>query len=140
MKKYFFILIVFISYSCNIDNCSKNLSFKLDYHLFEKIKINNRTYCELVNGALEGNEILILDLSKVSIDDFGSYQHGAVLIDIIDKITIGEYLKIISSLTKKEKKQLYYTIWAGLEFTPNPKYKDKRMENVFPELSELLSP
>ena len=39
-------------YSCHSDNCSKNLSFELDYHLFEDIKINGKTYCELVNGGL----------------------------------------------------------------------------------------
>ena len=51
MRKYFLILIVSFLYSCHSDNCSKNLSFELDYHLFEDIKINGKTYCELVNGA-----------------------------------------------------------------------------------------
>lgn len=44
----------------------------------------------------------------------------------------------MSSLSEKEKKQLYYTIWAGLEFTSNPKYEGKHIETIFPELKELL--
>lgn len=47
-------------------------------------------------------------------------------------------MKIVSSLSEKEKKQLYYTIWAGLEFTPNPKYKGKYIETIFPKLKKLL--
>ena len=138
MRKYFLILIVSFLYSCHSDNCSKNLSFELDYHLFEDININGKTYCELVNRALKGDKDSILNLSKISVGDFGSYQHGAVLIEIIDIVTIDKYLIIVSSLSEKEKKQLYYTIWAGLEFTPNPKYEGKHIETIFPELKELL--
>lgn len=138
MRKYFLIIMVSFLYSCHSDNCSKKLSFELDYHLFEDIKINGKTYCELVNGALKGDKDSILNLSKISVGDFGSYQHGVVLIEIIDIVTVDKYLMIVSSLSEKEKKQLYYTIWAGLEFTPNPKYKGKHIETIFPELKELL--
>ena len=55
MRKYFLIIMVSFLYSCHSDNCSKKLSFELDYHLFEDIKINGKTYCELVNAALKGD-------------------------------------------------------------------------------------
>lgn len=138
MKNSAFILMFFVLYSCNSDNCSKNVGFKLDYHRFKDVRVNGKTYCELVNKSLKGDKKSILNLSKISIGDFGSYQHGAVLIEVIDKVTIVEYLKIVSSLNEKEKKKLYYTIWAGLEFTPNPKYESKNIQKLFPELTELL--
>lgn len=139
MKKIVVISIILLFLcSCNTDNCSKKLGFELDYHLFDRINIGGKSYCDLVNGAMSGSNEYILDLSKVDIGDFASYQHGAVLIEIIDKISESEYLKLINQLNDKEKKNIYYKIWAGLEFTPNPKYKKKHIEIAFPELTKHL--
>lgn len=139
MKRRFLMLIItMLLCSCNTDNCSEKLGFKLDYHLFDDIKINGKSYCDLVNEAMSGNKESVLELSKINIGDFASYQHGAVLIEVIDKLSEPEYLKIIESLDDKERKAVYYKIWAGLEFTPNPKYEKKHIEVAFPELTKEL--
>ncbi|MBK8968383.1 MAG: hypothetical protein IPM36_17305 [Lewinellaceae bacterium] len=106
-------------YSCNTDNCSDKLGFKIDYHLFDDIKIDGKSYCDLVNGAIKADKGCVLALSKVNVGDFASYQHGAVLIEVIDKLTEPEYLKIISKLDDKERKAIYYSyVWAGLGIYP----------------------
>ena len=140
MKKIFFFFVTLISlFSCNTDNCSKNLGFNLDYHLFDDIKVNGNTYCQLVNKALRGNKQAIIDLSKIEVGDGASYQHGAVLIEVIDKISEKEYLNTISSLSNKEKKTIYYSfIEAGLEYTSNEKYRKKNIEIAFPKLSKVI--
>ncbi len=140
MKRIFTIsAIALFLYSCNIDNCSDKLGFKLDYHLFDEINMNGKTYCVLVNEALKGDKESILELSKINVSDFATYQHGAVLIEVINKMTESEYLKIINQLDDKERKAIYYSyVWAGLEFTPNPKYKKKHIEIAFPELTKQL--
>lgn len=140
MKRIMFLFVLLALYSCNSDNCSKNLGFKLDYHLFDDINVNNKSYCQLVNDALEGNKEAILDLSKVNVSDFASYQHGAVLIEVIDKITLDKYLEIVSTVSDKDKRKLYHTIWAGFEFTTNPKFVNKKIDIAFPKIIELLAP
>lgn len=140
MRRIFIIsAIALFLYSCNTDNCSEQLGFKLDYHLFDEINMNGKSYCDLVNGALKGDKESVLELSKVSVGDFASYQHGAVLIEVINKLTESEYLKIISNLDPKEKKAVYYSyVWAGLDYTPNPKFSKKHIEVAFPELTKQL--
>ena len=140
MRRIFVILfIALFLHSCNTDNCSDNLGFKLDYHLFDNINMNGKSYCDLVNGALKADKQSVLELSKVEVGDFASYQHGAVLIEVINKLTESEYLKIINQLNDKEKKAIYYSyVWAGLEYTPNPKFAKKHIEVVFPELTKQL--
>lgn len=132
-------VIALLLHSCNTDNCSDKVGFKLDYHLFDQIKVNGKSYCDLVNGAMKGDEKSITALSKVNVGDGASYQHGAVLIEVIDKLSEKEYLKIISQLNEKERRAIYYSyVWAGLNFTSNPKYKKKHIEKVFPELTKEL--
>jgi hypothetical protein len=140
MRRIFIISIISLFfYSCNTDNCSDKLGFKLDYHLFDDIKMNGKSYCDLVNGALNGDKECVLELSKINVGDFASYQHGAVIIEVINKLTESEYLKIINRLDDKEKRAIYYSyVWAGLEFTPNPKFRKKHIEGAFPELTKQL--
>jgi hypothetical protein len=127
---------MFICFSCNCDNCSKNLGFKVDYHLFENINIDGKSYCDLVNGAMNKDKRCILELSKLHPSDFASYQHGAVLIEVINVTTESEYLKIIDHLDSKSKIAIYYTLWAGCEFTKNPKFAKKSVEEVFAEVAQ----
>ncbi len=140
MRRIFVVLAtVLFLHSCNTNNCSDKLGFELDYHLFDEININGKSYCDLVNEALKNDKESILELSTINVSDFASYQHGAVLIEVINKVTESEYLKIIKKLDDKERKAIYYSyIWAGLEFTPNPKYKKKTIEIAFPELTKQL--
>lgn len=137
-QKAIILAITLILNSCNIDNCSQQLGFKLDYHLFNEVNINGMSYCALVNKSLEGDKECILILSKLDVTDFASYQHGAVLIEVIDKITELEYLKLIEPLSKKQKYAIYYKLWAGLEFTQNKRYKGKNIDTAFPILIKYL--
>ena len=101
--------IALLLHSFNIDNCSEKLGFKLDYHLFDHIKVNGKSYCDIVNSALKGDKEFIVILSKVNVGDFASYQHGAVLIEVINIISESEFLKLINQLDDKEKKAIYYS-------------------------------
>lgn len=139
-KIFFYFLVILFMYSCNVDNCSKNLGFKLDYHLFEYIKVDGDTYCELINKSLKKDSKAILKLSKITLNDgVSSYQHGAVLLEVIDKLGELRYCEIIDKMSEKEKRKVYYAILAGLDYTENPKYFGKKIEDVFPKLRKLLN-
>ena len=106
MKKSIFFIVVLILISCNTDNCSSKLDFKLDYHLFDSVNIDDSNYCDLVLQSLDKNRRSIVKISKVDLSDFASYQHGAVLVNIIEKYGEEEYVnEIFNNLSTEEKKK-----------------------------------
>lgn len=125
--------------ACNLDTCSKRLGFSLDYYMFEKVRVGRSTYCELVNQSLDGNETAITNLSKVDVYDGASYQHGAVLIEVIDKISERKYLDLIQTqLPENMRRRTLSYLHAGMDYTENAKYKGKKMEEAFPLLSQFI--
>jgi hypothetical protein len=140
MRKAYLVLIFMTSlYSCNQDNCSKNIGFKLDYHLFDQINVGGKTYCELVNEALQGDVGAIANLSKVEVHDGATYQHGRVLIKVIEKLSETKYIAVLANFTDKEKKLVYYSLWAGLQYNSDSRsQKAQFVEIAFPQLGKYL--
>lgn len=134
----YIVILLFALNSCNVDNCSSKLKFKLDYYAFQDISVDGNSYCDLVNKSLSGDATSILHLSKIVLYDGASYEHGAVLIEIIDTISELKYCEIISVLTNDELRILLSTIKAGLDYTPNKKYSRKNFKDIFPILSNRI--
>jgi hypothetical protein len=125
-----------IFYSCNKDNCSTKLGFTLSYNLFDDIDVNGDTYCDLVSKSLNDNEKSITELCKLKFNDGASYEHGAAIIEVINKISEKKFTAIFRKLDNEEKKYLYNSIlFAGLEFTNNLNYKGKHISKAFPLLT-----
>lgn len=118
-RKIFLVLCLvggIIFQSCNIDNCSKNFSFKLDYHLFDHVYVEGQTYSDLVNNSLEGDSVAIIRLSLLrDFDGWAFQEHGMVILDIIERISEKKYCQIINDLSVEEKKSIYDNVCAGLE-------------------------
>ncbi|WP_394748246.1 hypothetical protein [Spongiimicrobium salis] len=129
-------IIVFITLSsCNIDNCSDKLPLDLDYHLFQSIKVEDQSYCDLVNAAFLQNQKAIRNLSILEISDFASYQHGVVLITLLDEISEEKYFPIYKSLNVEQKKYLISNLEAGMELLSNKiKYED--IQSKYPLILE----
>ena len=127
--------------SCNLDTCSKRLGFTLSYYAFSSVKIDGSTYCELVNQSLDGNEKAIINLSKVNVHDGAGYEHGAVLIEVIDRISEEKYVGLLKdSFKTQDIGKVFAYLRAGLDFTDNPKYNRKKVEEAFPLLSKIVGP
>jgi hypothetical protein len=143
MNRIYIIIITIIFVSCNIDNCSKKLKYtKLNYYLFSNININGDTYCDLVNKSLLGNKKSIVNLSKIAVYDGAVYEHGAVLLEVIDKISETEYVNIIihEQLTKNERRYLLNNLSAGLDYTKNEKwYQFSSINDLYPSIYKILS-
>ena len=98
------------------------------------------SYCKLLKKAIDGNQE---DIKKLMLLDFSGsgeagYDHGDVLVKLIDRL--GEE-KIISSLgsqlTKEEKNEIEAYIVVGLEYGSNP-HHGQNPEEAFPLLYEYL--
>lgn len=111
MMKVSSLLIIIIIPSCNRDTCSKRLGFELDYYFFQGIYANGCTYCKLVNRSLKGDSSTTISLSNLQINEGdSSFQHGAVLIEVIDRVTEERHWDMIKNV--KDKK--IYTIRFAL--------------------------
>ena len=138
--RYFIIIgLLFSLLSCNLDNCSSKLNFKLDYHLFDDIKVKNRSYCDLVNDSFSGDKSAIKDLSTLQLYDFASYQHGGVILQLIEKMGEQDYVESLVGLNQEEKVILKNSLKAGLEFTESINLKGKNLEELFPIVDKLIS-
>lgn len=123
--------------SCNKDNCSTKLGFTLSYNLFDEVDVNGDTYCDLVSKSLNSNETAIIELCKLKFNDGASYEHGAVIIEVINKISEKKFITIFNRLDDKEKKYLYNSILcAGLEFTTDEDYKGTHISKAFPFITK----
>ena len=98
------------------------------------------SYCKLLKKAINGNQE---DIKKLMLLDFShsgeaSYDHGDVLVKLID--CLGEET-IISSLgsqlTMEKKREIEAYITVGLEYGSNP-HHGQNPEEAFPLLYEYL--
>lgn len=136
--KNILVLIACLNFVACVENCTAKLKVPLDTHLFNHIQIEGYTYCELVNRSLNGEERAIILLSKVDIGDAAGYQHGAVLIEIIDLIGEEKYIDYYKNLSIYNRRLIYNLFLpVGLEYTNNKKYEGQKIEVAFPKLSKI---
>ena len=135
MRNFKFFIVALILVSCNRDDCSD----KLDYHLFESIKVDGNDYCDLVLLSLENDKNSVINISKVDLSDFASYQHGAVLINVIEKYGEDRYIKdVFNDLSNEKRNLVIASLKAGVEFYKSSKKRNLNDFNTsFPKLSNI---
>lgn len=121
---------------CNNDNCSEKIGIKLDYHLFTNVKIGNMTYCDMVSKSLDGDSIAICNLLSVrDLDGVACYQHGVVLIKIIDKLTEEVFIHDIEGMEiDKIRFALNSNLPSGFEFIGKGRFQNSNIMDSFPLL------
>lgn len=98
------------------------------------------SYCKLLKKAIDGNQEDIKKIMQLDFSGAGAagYDHGDVLVKLIDRLgeeTIISYLG--SQLTKDEKREIEANIVVGLEYGSNP-HQGQNLERVFPLFYEYL--
>lgn len=131
------IFLFFITFGCNYFHQIKYINFDLEYHLLENTYIDGEHYCDIANKAFENNPNALLKLATFNdCSDGTAREHGIVLIELIDKISENQFIEIISSESNHDKFEIYSMIMNSLQFTPNTKYYDKTIYDVFPLLAK----
>lgn len=133
--KIILFVILFVFISCK-NNCEIN-----GIEISELLKIStNKPYCELVEKAINKDEQSLKEISELRILDGAGYEHGYVLIQIIEKIGEKKYVEIIKDFSTKEKETIYSYLRVGLEYGGNKLYKNRSVEDILPILSKNLKP
>lgn len=133
-RKVCFIVIVVFSVSC----IRPALVIPDTLELQLRVRDSYRHYVKLVNRAMAKDTIALRELLMIDdIGDAASYEHGDILIQLLENLGDEHYSKVLSSIPTKQKKlflQGYFR--AGMDIRKS-EYKiriDKEYPNTFNEL------
>ncbi|MDY8138850.1 hypothetical protein [Aquimarina sp. 2201CG5-10] len=137
MKKYKFVIIIIVFCSLNIgcNSCDEVQGIKISELLSRQI---DDSYCETLENAIKLDKEAIIKVSTYKISDAAGYDHGYVLVSLIEKIGEQEYLKAIESVSTEQKQHIESYLWAGIDYGVNKIYKFKKLEELLPELAKFL--
>lgn len=98
------------------------------------------SYCQLLKKALDGNQD---DIRKLILLDFSGagaagYEHGDVVVKLIDRLGEETIISSLGELTKEEKESIKSYIRVGLEYGNNP-HQGQTLEQAFPRLNQYLN-
>ncbi|MBQ6724949.1 MAG: hypothetical protein IJQ89_00065 [Bacteroidales bacterium] len=99
----------------------------------------NIDYCKLLNEATKGNESSIKEIALLDFSDGAAYDHGAVLVDLIEKIGEEKFVQSFKSLIVREKKWIKGFLEVGIEYGGNVNMQGQTLKDVFPKIYDFLN-
>ena len=152
MKKLFLVLLIVVAIIGSIGVClwmNDTIYFSgkdVDgIYVEEELRIatddhHGISYCKLLRKAIDGNEE---DIKKLMLLDFSgsgaaNYDHGDVLVKLIDRLGEETIISSLGSqLTEEEKRKIEAYIAVGLEYGSNL-HQGQTLEVAFPLLNQHL--
>ncbi|MFA7327860.1 MAG: hypothetical protein WC121_14430 [Candidatus Kapaibacterium sp.] len=139
MKYFIIIILLFTLQSCRSDKCNSVNEINVGELLLITSNEKSYNYCELLENALEKDQKAILNLSLLEFNGSVSYDHGYVLIMLIDRIGEVEYLKAIKYISNNDRSFIEEYLDAGFEYGDISKYQGQSLKKVFPEIYRFLN-
>ena len=99
----------------------------------------NTDYCKMLRKAVEGDIPSIRQLTLLEISDGASYDHGAVIVDLIEQVGEDIFVQALDSISLKQKEQIKSYIKAGLEYGSHIEWNSQMFEDVFPKTYAFLN-
>jgi hypothetical protein len=94
-------------------------------------------YCQLLNEATKGNVTSIKQLALLEIYDGVGYDHGGVIVDLIELIGEDKFIQSLAAITNEQKRNVKSYIEAGLEYGNN--LQSKTFKKAFPKTYDFLN-
>lgn len=133
---YSFIVLIFL-FSCNPQCKVENI--EVSELLMVSSTDKKYNYCELLEKSIKKDEPSIKEISLLNFDNAVCYDHGSILVDLINNIGEEKYIKALKELNIKEKNKVKSYLKVGLLYYENKKYKDKSFKEVFPKVYTFVS-
>lgn len=134
IKVLFILSILFVFNSCR-NSCEIN-----GIKISELIKVaTDEPYCDLVKLSLENDVTALKKISRLNIRDGAGYEHGYIMIQIIENIGEKKYTNAIKDFSTTEKKDIYSYLQVGLEYGGNKLYRDKKVKDILPLFVESIN-
>lgn len=103
-----------------LTSCSDYISvdgIHISTHLCEIAKENyGVNYANLLEESLEGNDDSIKGFVSLSFDGAYAYEHGEIIVELIDRIGSEQFLTTIETLNVADRTCLLSLIYAGMEY------------------------
>ena len=96
-------------------------------------------YCKLLSKAVNGDDVSIMQLSILKFYESVGYDHGAVIVDLIEHIGENKFIHSLKMASAEQKEMIKWYIEAGLEYGNNPSLQDNAFEEVFPKIYFFLN-
>lgn len=85
--------------------------------LYEAAQNKDCNYCELVECSLNNSTRCILNISKINnINNAAGYEHGEVMLQLIDSLGQDYYINVIENLNRDERRNLLGYLSVGLQY------------------------
>ena len=136
MKKKLLSIIVFVCFAC----CGSKVinGIEVSELLLIASKEQNIDYCKLLNEAIEGNNSSIRKLALLKFYDGAGYDHGAVVVDLIELIGEDKFIYSLTTINDEQKKWIKGYIEVGLEYGNNPNLQSQTFKEAFPKIYDFL--
>ena len=125
-----------------ITNCSRSKVIN-GIHVSELLLVvaneQNTDYCKMLRKAIEGDFPSIRQLTLLDISDGASYDHGAVIVDLIEQVGEDIFVQALDSISLKQKEQIKSYIEAGLEYGSHTEWNSQMFEDAFPKTYAFLN-
>jgi len=134
------LLFVVLMFSNCFNLCCKSLDNKISIpiNVLERYKGAPKNYCCTLKSAINGDLQAIKQVSLYDFRDGFTYEHGNTLLELITIVGESEYLKAIETVNDSDKKKIISYLNAGIDFSNDDKFKDKKVAHIYPELSRFL--
>jgi len=144
MKKVYLVKLTFFSlFFLLFANCHRHKvvnGIEVSVILLSTAKENKVDYCNLLKEAIEGSEKSIRELTLLIFYEAAGYDHGSVIVDLIEVVGEDKFTKSLMRLSPEEKQLVKGYISVGLEYGNNQKYKaNNSLEKVFPIIYSFLN-
>lgn len=135
MKKIFLIVLYICFTSCGPKEIN---GIEVSELLLTISKEQNIDYCKLLNKALKGDESSIRQLVLLKFYDSAGYDHGAVVVDLIELIGEDKFIHSLTTINNDQKKWIKDYIKVGLEYGNNNHLKTQTIKEAFPKIYQFL--
>ena len=129
-------IVVFMCFTC----CGTKVinGIEVSELLLIASKEQNIDYCKLLNEAFEGNDSSIRKLVLLKFYDGAGYDHGAVVVDLIELIGEDKFIYSLTTINDEQKKWIIGYIEVGLEYGNNLNLQPQTFKEAFPKVYDFL--
>lgn len=99
----------------------------------------NIDYCKLLKKATTNDVNSIKQLALLDFYDGASYDHGIVVVDLIELIGEDKFIHSLKTINIEQKKWIKGYIEVGLEYRDNQNLQAQTLKEVFPKIYDFLN-
>ena len=93
----------------------------------------------MLNKAIAKDANSIKQLTLLDFGDAAGYDHGTVIVDLIDLIGEEKFIQSLGAINEKQKNKLNSYLIVGIEYGNNPNLQGKTVKEAFPKIYDFLN-